>query len=72
MDLSESMHELAKVLVSLPSGYRVDVDVTIPVNDQIPSLFIEMSNIANQKKYRRVIETEDGIATRSITLWMPS
>lgn len=70
MSLSDSMHELAKVLTSMPADLTVEVNVTNHINEAIPPLFVEYITDSNDATaYRRVIETKDGIVTKSIIFW---
>jgi hypothetical protein len=71
MNLSDSMHELAKVLTSLPSDLDVEVHVKTKINDDVPPMFVEY-NVEHQSGcYQRVIETHDGMISKSITLVIP-
>lgn len=65
MSLSESMHELAKVLVSMPSDLKVEVTIHTTVHDDVPPMFVE-----NGKYFTRVIDTRDGMVTKSIDLYI--
>lgn len=66
------MHELAKVLVSMPSDLRVEVSVYIEINEDVPNLFVEDTDYKGTEKtlYTRVIDAKDGIITKSISIYM--
>lgn len=71
MNLSDSMHELAKVLTSMPSDLDVEVNVTTKVHDDVPPMFAEaFVDAADKSRYQRVIETQNGIVTKAIMLWI--
>ena len=72
MDLPESMHELAKVLVSLPSDLTVEVNVTTKINDDVPPMFTEymVPRTGETTAYRRIIDTDGGMVTKAIVLWI--
>jgi hypothetical protein len=70
MTLPESMHELAKVLCSMPSDLTVEVSITTKVHDDVPPMFVEDGESTYGQRYKMIVDTKDGIATKYITLYI--
>lgn len=71
MDLSEAMDTLAAAIKALPSDLNIEANVVTKIHDDVPPMFKEdtISTLTNSS-YQRVIETQEGIVTKSIILWI--
>lgn len=63
MTLSDSMHDLAKVLASAPLDLKIEVIVTTKIHDDVPNDFVR-----DGSGFTRVISAKDGDVIHSIRL----
>lgn len=71
MDIAPDLKPLEDAIRSLAIDAKVEIDVTLKIHDDVPAEYVESTVTDGGTYFRKVIDAQNGIVTKSVRIFIP-